>query len=125
MKLEDVRDDMVVRITAGGQEHPLHGRIARVILVTAPLPELPPASLRDPRMARLAHLIDSNMDDEQARIARAYRKGSLEAPFAWPHGQVELSLHSGWPFPYVVVSPDDIEAVQPGYTGQLPGNAGR
>lgn len=116
MKLEDVTDGMRVRITSGGEDHPLHGARAEVILVTGPLPPDPPRSLQDPCMAQRAHLINSNLDGPAERAARAYRKDSLEAPFAWPHGRVHLSLEGRepasrrtWPFPYVVVSPADIE----------------
>jgi len=116
MNLSDVKDDMEVRITAGGPGHPLHGHKAFVVIVDAPLPPRPPASLQDPDMAGIAHNINSNMPEH--RDERAYRMESMTIPFAFPHGRVHLSLLPGtaakgrrWPFPYIVVSPEDIEAV--------------
>lgn len=116
MNLNEVKDDMEVRITAGGSGHPLHGHRALVILVDSPLPDSPPASLRDSSMAQITHRISSNMPDD--RDARAYRRETLEQPFAFPHGRVHLSLlpytvaqGRRWPFPYIVVGPEDIEAV--------------
>jgi hypothetical protein len=119
MNLDDVRNDTKVRIIAGGPEHPLHGHLAWVVLTIGPLPADPPASLQDARMRQIAHLIHSNVDERGGeREARAFRKESLEAPFAWPKGQVLLTLVPGtadkgrrWPFPYITVSPEDIEAV--------------
>lgn len=113
MKLVDVHDGMMVRIIAGEPVHPLNGRVAEVVLVTAPLPDSPPAS-RGAMDPELMSRISSNLDDEASRQARAYRVRALEVPFAWPDGQVHLYLMQReesrcWVTPYVTVGPGDIE----------------
>jgi hypothetical protein len=103
VRAEDVRDGMAVRITAGDAAHPLHGWAAEVIHISAPLPASPPVD-----WAGIAGL--RTADDGM------YRPDDWESPFAFPGGKLLLYLGDKpgrpWAFPYVTVSPCDVEAVK-------------
>lgn len=103
MKAEDARDGMTVKITAGAAAHPLHGWTAEVICVSAPLPASPPVDWTGIAGLRTAG-------------GRAYRPDDWESPFAFQGGKLLLYLGDKpgrpWAFPYVTVSPCDVEAVK-------------
>jgi len=96
MDLKDVRRGLEIVITAGGEDHPLHGHRGTVRHFRPSLPDPPPA------------------DWPEGELWQVFRADDWEQPFAWPEGQVLINLGSPetgrrWGFPAIWVSPADIE----------------
>lgn len=110
MSPDKIIDGMKVVIISGDQSHPLHGHHAHVVTYTPPLPadgDLPV----HPRGLRALY---DKLRGTDGKTPRYLRPDWFEQPFAWPRGRVDLYLGSRedgrkWVFPYVTVSPDDIE----------------
>ena len=107
-------EGMKVRIISGDKDHPLLGHLATVYRVTPPLPTGSGIPLTP---AELAEFVNSLPDgSEHAQRGFFFHPDAWELPFAFSQGRVLLFLGEReegrrWNWPYVTVSPDDVERV--------------